>query len=181
MGSVRIYEIPRCAMAASGCALFGEGPPERFSARFSARPAAMFPRDLLWYDAERGGFVRYCMLSEGESAPAGFGPVGFIGGVHAVATGPDKQPYDDVHAAIDAFSAAHPGPERDGARRAGQHSRLALRLRRAGLPSDGLLRARARRPVARMKLKKLAAPSAGSSDGAACFWSASRAAKRRML
>ena len=38
MGSVRIYEIPRCKMAASGCALFGEGPLERFSARFSARP-----------------------------------------------------------------------------------------------------------------------------------------------
>ena len=116
MDSVRIYEIPRCTMAASGCVLFGEGPLERFSAWFSARPATMFPRDFLWYDAERGGFVWYYMLSEGESAPSGFGSVDFAGGLYAVATGPDQQPSDDVHAAIDAFIAAHPGLERDDTR-----------------------------------------------------------------
>lgn len=96
MENVRIYEIPTCKMVSSQCGMFGDGKLERFDEWFSSLPRTMFPRDFLWYDNERGGFVWYYMYSEGMKIPDDFNIIDFSGGLYAVATDIDGKDNVDV-------------------------------------------------------------------------------------
>ena len=87
--------------------MFGDGKLERFDAWFSAFPAPMFPRDFLWFDNTRGGFVWYYLYEDGMEVPAEFEIVDFPGGLYAVATGIDGEDNTEELRAVDAFLAAH--------------------------------------------------------------------------
>jgi hypothetical protein len=103
MENVRIYEIPDCKMVSSGCGMFGEGKLERFMEWFSLMPRTMFPRDFLWYDNERGGFVWYYIFSEGMEIPEEFNIIDFQGGLYATATDIDGQDNSEVIRYIKSF------------------------------------------------------------------------------
>ncbi|SDY92616.1 AraC family transcriptional regulator [Evansella caseinilytica] len=96
MECVRIYEIPACKMVSSQCGMFGDGKLERFDEWFSAFPKTISPRDFLWYDSERGGFVWYYMYSEDMKVPEDFDIIDFLGGLYAVATDIDGQDNKDA-------------------------------------------------------------------------------------
>ncbi len=116
MENVRIYEIPPCQMVSSQCGMFGDGKLERFDEWMSALPRTMFPRDFLWMDAERGGFVWYYIYEEGMDIPADLRIVDFPGGLYAVATDVDGQDNAQAMSAIDAFLSQHPCFELDNSR-----------------------------------------------------------------
>ena len=105
MENVRIYEIPACKMVTSECGMFGEGKLEKFEKWFSALPRTMFPRDFLWMDSLRGGFVWYYMYEEGMQVPEEFKIVDFPGGLYAVATDIDGQDSSEAIGTIKAFIA----------------------------------------------------------------------------
>jgi len=115
MERVRLYEIPACRMISSGCGMFGDGTLEKFMEWMSAQPKGMFPKDFLWFDAERQGFVWYYMAEGGVQAPEDFETLNFPGGLYAVCSGKDGDEADaaDAKAAIDRFIAACPGLMRD--------------------------------------------------------------------
>lgn len=116
MDGVRIYGMPACRMASSEAGMFGDGTLEKFEAWFSALPETMFPRDFLWYDEKRMGFVWYYMLGNGVPEPDGFAIVDFPGGLYAVATGIDGRESDAEHAAIRSFIENAPSFEIDPTR-----------------------------------------------------------------
>ncbi len=103
METVRIYELPECKMVSSKCAMFGEGPLEEFDSWFSAFPREAFPRDFLWFDGARGGFVWHYIHREGMSVPDCFEIVDFPGGLYAVATGIDGESGEDAINAVKRF------------------------------------------------------------------------------
>lgn len=103
MENVRVYEIPACKMVSSQCGMFGEGKLERFDEWFSSLPRTMFPKDFLWYDNERGGFVWYYMYSEGMKIAGGFDTVDFPGGLYAVASDIDGRDNSNAINAIKNF------------------------------------------------------------------------------
>lgn len=103
MECVRIYEIPVCKMVTSQCGMFGDGKLERFDEWFSSLPRTMFPRDFLWYDKKRGGYVWYYMYSEGMKVPEEFNIIDFPGGLYAVATDIDGQDNSEAISAIKNF------------------------------------------------------------------------------
>ena len=103
MENVRIYEIPACKMVSSQCGMFGDGKLEQFDEWFSSLPRTMFPKDFLWHDNERGGFVWYYMYSEGIEIPDSFSIVDFPGGLYAVAAEVDGKDSRDVIHAIKSF------------------------------------------------------------------------------
>lgn len=115
MENVRIYEMPACRMVSSACGMFGDGKLERFSEWFSTLPVTMFPRDYLWFDAARGGFVWYYMYSEGMDVPDEFEIVDFPGGLYAVVTGVDGQDNSGEMRETETFIRTH-GFERDESR-----------------------------------------------------------------
>lgn len=104
MECVRVYEIPACKMVSSQCGMYGDGKLERFEEWFSSLPKTiMFPRDFLWYDSERGGFVWYHMYSEGMEVPEEFDIVDFPGGLYVVATDIDGHDNSEAKNAIKNF------------------------------------------------------------------------------
>lgn len=105
MEAVRIYELPKCKMVSSKCAMFGEGPLEAFDAWFSTFPREIFPRDFLWFDDARGGFVWYYLYREGMAVPESFEAVDFPGGLYAVATDIDGESNENAISAIKGFIA----------------------------------------------------------------------------
>ena len=107
MEDVRIYGMPACRMVSSACGMFGDGKLERFDAWFSTLPERMFPRDFLWFDNMRGGFVWYYMYEDGMDVPEEFEIVDFPGGLYAVVTGIDGEDNAEELRAVDAFVAAH--------------------------------------------------------------------------
>lgn len=116
MENIRVYEIPACKMVSSECGMFGEGKLERFSDWFSAQPRTMFPKDFLWMDREKGGFVWYYMHHEGMEVPQEFEIVDFPGGLYAVASGIDGQDNTDIINAIKRFIAGKDCFQEDTAR-----------------------------------------------------------------
>ncbi len=96
MENVRIYEIPACKMVSSQCGMFGDGKLEKFDNWFSSLPRTMFPKDFLWFDSKREGFVWYYIYNEELSIPEDFELVDFPGGLYAVASGIDGQDSSDV-------------------------------------------------------------------------------------
>jgi len=90
-------------MVSSQCGMFGEGKLEQFERWFSSLPRAMFPKDFLWFDKDRGGFVWYYFYEEGMKLPPEFSIVDFSGGLYAVASGIDAQDSSDVMQAIKLF------------------------------------------------------------------------------
>lgn len=103
MEVVRIYEIPMCKMVASQCGMFGDGKLERFDEWFSKYPRGLSPRDFLWFDVERGGFVWYYMYQEAMVIPEEFSVVDFPGGLYAVATDVDGEDNSKALGAIKSF------------------------------------------------------------------------------
>ncbi|MGI6191944.1 MAG: GyrI-like domain-containing protein [Christensenellales bacterium] len=103
METVRILEFPKCKMVSSQCAMFGEGPLEAFDGWFSILERELFPKDFLWFDEKRGGFVWYYLYREGMDVPDGFEVVDFPGGLYAVATGIDGEKNDGAMEAIRQF------------------------------------------------------------------------------
>lgn len=103
MENVRIYEIPACKMVSSQCGMFGDGALELFDEWFSLLPRTMFPKDFLWFDKARNGFVWYYIYDEAMSIPDGFDIVDFPGGLYAVATDIDGQDNKDPLNAIADF------------------------------------------------------------------------------
>lgn len=103
MENVRIYEIPACKMVSSQCGMFGDGKLEKFDNWFSSLPRTMFPKDFLWFDSKREGFVWYYIYNEELSIPEDFELVDFPGGLYAVASGIDGQDSSDVINAIKNF------------------------------------------------------------------------------
>ena len=108
MQNVRIYEIPACKMVSSACGMFGEGKLEAFNSWFSTLPRPLFPKDYLWFDARRGGFVWYYLHDDNLPVPAEFEVVPFPGGLYAVATDVDGQDNAPALRAIEDFI-AHSG------------------------------------------------------------------------
>ncbi len=103
MENVRIYEIPACKMVSSQCGMFGDGKLEKFDNWFSSLPRTMFPKDFLWFDSKREGFVWYYLYNKELSIPEDFELVDFPGGLYAVASGIDGQDSSDVINAIKNF------------------------------------------------------------------------------
>lgn len=103
MESVRVYEIAKCKMVSSKCGMFGGSELNDFDNWFSSQPRTMFPKDFLWFDAKRGGFVWYYIYNDGLEVPDNFDIVDFPGGLYAVATGIDGEDSSDVIAAIRKF------------------------------------------------------------------------------
>ena len=103
MEHVKVYEIPKCKMVSSQCGTFGEPALEEFDNWFSSLPRPMFPRDFLWFDESRGGFVWYYMHWEGLEVPDAFDIVDFPGGLYAVACDRDGADNTDVIDAIMRF------------------------------------------------------------------------------
>lgn len=103
MENVRIYEIPACKMVSSQCGMFGDGKLERFEEWFSSLSRTMFPKDFLWYDNKREGFIWYYMYSEGMNIPDDFDIIDFTGGLYAVASDIDGQDNSEVIGAIKRF------------------------------------------------------------------------------
>lgn len=116
MENVRIVELPAGKMVESGCAMFGEGPLERFSDWMSAQPLDLCPQDFLWYDQQRGGFVWHYYYRPGMNVPEDFALVDFPGGLYAVVAGVDGQSSERERQAVQDFLAAHPALVRDEAR-----------------------------------------------------------------
>ncbi len=107
MENVRVYEIPKCKMVSSQCGMFGDGKLEEFDSWFSTLPRPMFPRDFLWFDEGRGGFVWYYMHYDGLEVPDAFDLVDFPGGLYAVATGIDGDNNEEAMQAITQFIEAN--------------------------------------------------------------------------
>ncbi|WP_273320107.1 GyrI-like domain-containing protein [Vallitalea guaymasensis] len=103
MENVRIYEIPSCKMVSSQVGMFGDGKLEKFDEWFSTLPRPMFPKDFLWYDEKKGGFVWYYIYSEDMTIPDEFEIIDFPGGLYAVATDIDGQDNSKVLNAIKEF------------------------------------------------------------------------------
>lgn len=103
MENVRVYEIPKCRMVSSECGMFGDAAIEEFSSWMETLPRTMFPRDFLWFDESRGGFVWYYMHHDGLAVPDGFDIVDFPGGLYAVASGIDGEDNAEAMNAIDRF------------------------------------------------------------------------------
>ncbi len=103
MENVRIYEIPACKMVSSQCGMFGDGKLEKFDNWFSSLPRTLFPKDFLWFDSKREGFVWYYIYNEELSIPEDFELVDFPGSLYAVASGIDGQDSSDVINAIKNF------------------------------------------------------------------------------
>lgn len=103
MENVRIYEIPTCKMVSSQCGMFGDGRLEKFNEWFSSLPRTMFPRDFMFFDNEKNGFVWYYMYHEGMSVPDDFSIIDFTGGLYAVASEIDGQDSSEVITAIKNF------------------------------------------------------------------------------
>ncbi|MGI6200685.1 MAG: AraC family transcriptional regulator [Christensenellales bacterium] len=116
MQIVRVVELPAGKMVESGCAMFGQGPLERFSQWMSVQPLDLCPQDFLWYDQRRGGFVWHYYYRPGMDVPEDFGLVEFPGGLYAVVTDIDGQSDDPQRQAVADFLAAHPAFARDEAR-----------------------------------------------------------------
>lgn len=83
--------------------MFGDGKLELFSEWFSSLPRTMFPKDFLWYDSKRDGFVWYYIYSEGLTIADEFELIDFPGGLYAVASDIDGQDNSDVIDAIKKF------------------------------------------------------------------------------
>ncbi|MHA7963842.1 GyrI-like domain-containing protein [Paenibacillus sp. CAU 1782] len=103
MEYVRVLEIPPCKMVSSQCGMFGDGKLEAFDEWFSTLERGIYPKDFLWQDNERGGFVWYYVHSEGLQVPDQFEIVDFPGGLYAVASEIDGQDSTDTIAAIKQF------------------------------------------------------------------------------
>jgi len=91
MEKVRIYEIPKCRMVSSKCGMFGDGKLEKFDQWFSKLPKSMFPKDFLFFDKKKEGFVWYHMYEENMNVPDDFDLIEFQGGLYAVASGIDGE------------------------------------------------------------------------------------------
>lgn len=109
MESVRVYELPKCKMVTSQCGMFGEKELEEFNNWFSSLPRPIFPKDFLWYDESRGGFVWYYLYDEGLEVPESFQLVDFPGGLYAVCSGVDGQDNADVMQAVKEFIQVNEG------------------------------------------------------------------------
>lgn len=96
MEYVRIYEIPKCKMVSSECGMFGDGKLEKFNEWFSKMTRPIFPKDFMWHDKKRGGFVWYYVYEEGMNVPSDFEIVDFPGGLYAVASGVDGKDATDT-------------------------------------------------------------------------------------
>ena len=96
MEKVRIYEIPKCRMISSQCGMFGDGKLERFDEWFSKLPRPMFPKDFLFFDNDKEGFIWYYIYSNGTVVPDEFEIVDFNGGLYAVSTGIDGEDSTDT-------------------------------------------------------------------------------------
>ena len=96
MEYVRVYEIPQCKMVSSQCGMFGDAAMEAFSGWMETLPRTTFPRDFLWFDEKRGGFVWYYMHHDGLSVPEAFDIVDFPGGLYAVACDVDGEPNENA-------------------------------------------------------------------------------------
>ena len=116
MEQVRIYEIPACKMVASQCGMFGDGKLEAFDEWFGGLERAMFPKDFLWFDKIRGGFVWYYVYDETLAVPDEFEVIDFPGGLYAVATGIDGEGDDEAAAAVREFLSRKSCFERDPSR-----------------------------------------------------------------
>lgn len=100
MENVRIYEIPACKMVSSQVGMFGDGKLEKFDEWFSTLPRPMSPKDYLWYDEKKGGFVWYYIYSEDMTIPEEFEVIDFPGGLYAVASDIDGEDNSKVLNAI---------------------------------------------------------------------------------
>ncbi|MDF2698581.1 MAG: hypothetical protein K0Q49_137 [Haloplasmataceae bacterium] len=103
MENVRIYEIPTCKMVSSPCGMFGDGKLEQFNEWFSTLPRKMFPKDFMWFDSEKGGFVWYYMYDDGMNVPDDFHIIDFPGGLYAVASEIDGNDSTEVISVIKNF------------------------------------------------------------------------------
>lgn len=103
MENVRVYEIPKCKMISSRCGMFGDAAMDEFSSWMDTLPRTAFPRDFLWFDEERGGFVWYYMYHDGLAVPDTFEVVDFPGGLYAVACDVDGESNEDAIDAIRRF------------------------------------------------------------------------------
>lgn len=116
MEYVRILEIPPCKMVSSQCGMFGDGKLEAFDEWFSGLERGIYPKDFLWQDGNRNGFVWYYVYSEGMEVPADFEVVDFSGGLYAVASEIDGQDSTETIQAIKRFIKAKGCFEEDGDR-----------------------------------------------------------------
>jgi hypothetical protein len=116
MENVRIYEIPACKMVSSQCGMFGDGKLERFNEWFSSLPRTMFPKDFMFHDNERGGFIWYYMYNDGMNVPDDFNIIDFPGGLYAVASEIDGQDCSEVIGVIKKFIKEKGCFEEDAAR-----------------------------------------------------------------
>lgn len=89
MQSVRIIEIPKCKMVSSGTGMFGQGNLEKFSEWFTKLPAAIYPKDFIFWDGE--GLCWLYLYDEGLDVPEEFKIIDFEGGLYSVATDIDQQ------------------------------------------------------------------------------------------
>lgn len=103
MENVRVYEIPKCRMVSSKCAMFEEGILEEFSDWMETLPRPMFPRDFLWFDEKQGGFVWYYMHDDSIEVPDACSLVDFPGGLYAVACDKDGESEEEAMNAIARF------------------------------------------------------------------------------
>ena len=100
MEYVRVYEIPKCKMVSSKCGVFGEPAMDEFDAWMETLPRPIFPRDFLWFDESRGGFVWYLVYDDSLDVPGAFDIVDFPGGLYAVACGIDGENNEGTMRAI---------------------------------------------------------------------------------
>jgi len=91
MEKIRILEIPACKMVASPCGMFGDGKLEKFDEWFSQFPRLYYPKDFLYYDHEKNGFIWLYMFSKNINVPDDFKIINFTGGLYAITTGIDGQ------------------------------------------------------------------------------------------
>ena len=71
-------------MVSSQCGMFCDGKLERFSNWFSTFPRSTFPKDYLWFDKKRGGFIWYYMYSQDIVVPEEFPIITFQGGLYGI-------------------------------------------------------------------------------------------------
>ncbi len=107
MENVRVYKIPKCTMVSSKCGMFGDQALDEFSSWMETLPRTMFPRDFLWFDESRGGFVWYYMHHDGLEVPDAFDMVDFPGGLYAVACDADGESNEEAMSAIMQFIQAN--------------------------------------------------------------------------
>lgn len=96
MEKVRIYEMPKCHMVSSQCGMFGDGKLEKFDEWFSKFSRPMFPKDFLFFDNDKGGFVWYYLYNKEMEVPEEFEIIDFSGGLYAVCTGIDGEDSTDI-------------------------------------------------------------------------------------